>query len=394
MTKNNFHEKIALYLSFLILTNYLFLNLNLPQIVIKINFIFFLILVGIFYFKNFLENIYLKIFFLLIILISLGTPTYEWDPRSIWLFHAKRIFYDGSIFSFADNYAPFSHNDYPNLAPAFSSSFAMLLGYWNEIFPKLSFTLLYLPPLIFTYSFLKDGKYLIFLSIIFFIIGKYLFNGWADGLIAVYFSLSVFLMYLLFIKDAKYFKGNLLYYLITFCFFVSLTLIKNEGTALLLILFTATILIKVYKGDLKEHILKLILLSFSFIPIIFWKFFCYSNGIENDYINNNFLLNLLPRIEEFSNYKLIGYFLLLNEKFIISLIFFLVAFWIKRNKELFNFVSAITVIYIIVLFFIFLSTPVDLYFQLDSAAARVVKTLSFSMAFFGLYNLSNYKINY
>ena len=74
----------------------------------------------IFYCRNFFENIYLKIFFFLIILISLGTPTFEWDPRSLWLFHAKRIFYDNSIFSVADNYAKFSQNDLPTLIPAFA----------------------------------------------------------------------------------------------------------------------------------------------------------------------------------------------------------------------------------------------------------------------------------
>ena len=41
MTKENFHEKIALVLSFLILNNYLILSLNFPQLLIKINFIFF-----------------------------------------------------------------------------------------------------------------------------------------------------------------------------------------------------------------------------------------------------------------------------------------------------------------------------------------------------------------
>jgi len=99
MTIKNFHEKIALVLSFLILNNYLLLSLNFPQLMIKINFLIFLVTVFIFYSKNFLENPFLKIFFLFIIFISLGTPTFEWDPRSIWLFHAKRIFYDQSIFS-------------------------------------------------------------------------------------------------------------------------------------------------------------------------------------------------------------------------------------------------------------------------------------------------------
>jgi len=394
MTKDSFHEKIALVLSFLILNNYLLLSLNFPQLLIKINFLIFLVTVFIFYSKNFLENPFLKIFFLFIIFISLGTPTFEWDPRSQWLFHAKRIFYDQSIFSVMDNYAEFSHNAYPTLAPAFASSLAFLVGHWNEVFPKLSFTLMFLPPLILIYSFLKNTHYLIFLSIVFFTIGKFLFNGWADGLVAIYFGLSAFLMYLLFIIDTNFLKNRLLFYLLAFCFFVSLTLIKNEGIALLFILFTTTFLIKLYKGELREAISKLVFLSISFLPIILWQLFCYSKGIGNDYINTNTLLNLLPRLDDINNYKLISYFLFLNEKFFIALIFFLVSFWVKPNKELFSFVSIVIIMYIFILFFIYLSTPYDFYWQLNSTAARLIRSLSFLLAFFGLYNFRTYKISY
>ena len=394
MTKDSFHEKIALVLSFLILNNYLLLSLNFPQLLIKINFLIFLVTVLIFYSKNFFENPFLKIFFLFIIFISLGTPVFEWDARSIWLFHAKRIFYDQSIFSIGDNYAAFSHNEYSSLAPAFASSLAFLVGHWNEVFPKLSFSLMFLPPLILTYAFLKDTQYLIFLSIVFFTIGKFLFNGWTDGLVAIYFGLSAFLMYLLFFIDTNFFKNKLLFYLLAFCFFISLTLIKNEGIALLFILFATTFIIKLYKGQLGKDISKLVFLSISFLPVIFWKFFCYSKGIGDYYINTNILLNLLPRLDDLNNYKLILYFLFLNEKFLIALIFFLISFWIKLDKELFSFIFIITTMYIFILFFIYLSTPHDFYFQLNSTAARVIRSLSFLLAFFGLYNLSNYKISY
>jgi len=392
MTKDHFHEKIALVLCFVILNNYLLLSLNFPQLLIKINFIIFLVIVLVFYFQNLLENPFLKIFFLFIVFISLGTPTFEWDARSIWLFHAKRIFYDQSIFSIGDNYAAFSQNEYPSLAPAFASSLAFLVGHWNEVFPKLSFSLMFLPPLILTYSFLKDTQYLIFLSIVFFTIGKFLFNGWTDGLVAIYFGSSALLMYLLIIADTNFYRNRLLFYLLAFCFFVTLTLIKNEGIALLFILFTTTFLIKLYKGQLRKDISKLILLSFSFLPIILWKFFCYSKGIGDHYISTNILLNLLPRAVDLNNYKLISYFLFLNEKFLIALIFFLVSFWIKLNKELFSFIFIVTAMYIFILFFIYLATPYDFYWQLNSTAARVIKTLSFSLAFFGLYNLNNYRI--
>ena len=393
MTDDNFHEKTALALSFLILNNYLLLILDFPQQLIKINFLIFLIIIFIFYFKNFLENPFLKLSFLFIIFISLGTAASDWDPRSNYLFHAKRIFYDQSVLSVADNYAVFSHNEYPTLVPAFASSLAFLVGHWNEVFPKLSFSLVFLPPLIFTYSFLKDTRYLIFLSIVFFTIGKFLFNGWVDGIVAMYFGLSAFLMYFLLISNEDNHKNNLLYYPLAFCFFVSLTLIKNEGTVLLLILFTTTIIIKFFKKELSKDTSKLILLLFSFFPIIFWELFCYSKGLGYDFLHTNIIINLLSRSEDLNNYKLISYFLLLNEKFLITFTFFLLSCWIKWNKEIFSFVSIVSITYILILFFIYLTTPYELYFQLNSTAARVIKSLSFFLAFFGLYNLRNYKLN-
>ena len=386
MTHSNFHEKIALVLSFLILSNYLFLSLNFSIILIKINFIIFLFTILVFYFKNFLVNPFLKIFFLCIIFISLGTATFEWDARSIWLFHAKVMFYEDSVFSLGDNYK-FSHIEYPNLAPAFASALAILVGHWNEVFPKISFSLMFLPPLILIFTFFKDVRYLIFLSIVFFTVGKFLFNGWADGLVAIYFGISAFLMYHLVIIDSNFYKNRPIFYILAFCFFVSLTLIKNEGIALLAVLFTATILIKFYKRELKKDIFKVILLLISFLPIILWKLFCYSKGVGNDYINTNILLNLLPRLGDLNNYFMISNFLFLNEKFLFALIFFFVSFWTKFDKELFSFVLIVALMYILILFIIYFSTPYDFYWQLNSSAARVMRSLSFLLAFFALYNI-------
>ena len=101
----------------------------------------------------------------------------------------------------------------------------------------------------------------------------------------------------------------------------------------------------------------------------------------------SFFSNILPRIFDFENYILISYYLLLNEKFLFSFLFFAVIFWTNWNKDLFIFVIINAALYLLVLFLVFLSTPLDFYFQLDSTAARVVKTLSFLLAFFGLYNL-------
>ena len=391
MIKHYFHEKISLFLSFLILNNYFLLSFNSPLFLLKINFLIFFLVVFLFYFLNYKENLNLKFFFLLLIFISLGVPLSEWDPRSTWLFHAKRIFYDNSIFIFADNYAPFSHNDYPKLAPAFASSFASLFGSWNEVYPKISFTLIFLPPLIITYSFIKNTYYIAFLFLVFFFIGPFLINGWLDGLITIYFCLSVFFMYLLIINNYEKYKKNYYLYLLALFFFTSLTLLKNEGTALLTILFFVTVIIELFKHNLKFKLGRLFFLLLSFLPIIMWKYFCYSNGIGyNDYINSESLMNFLPRASELNNYISISYFLLLNEKFLISLALFLLSFFIAKNNKLFIFISFISVIYIFVLFLVFLNTPHDFYFQLNSTASRVIRVLSFLLAFFGLYNLMDY----
>jgi len=202
-------------------------------------------------------------------------------------------------------------------------------------------------------------------------------------------------MYLLIINNYENYKKNYYLYLLALFFFTSLTLLKNEGTALLAILFVVTVIIELFNHNLKFKLVRLFFLLLSFLPIIMWKYFCYSKGIGyNDYINSESLINLLLRASELNNYITISYFLLLNEKFLISLVLFLLSFFIVKNNKLFIFISFISAIYIIVLFMVFLNTPHDFYFQLNSTASRVIRTLSFLLAFFGLYNLMDYKKNF
>ena len=39
-------------------------------------------------------------------------------------------------------------------------------------------------------------------------------------------------------------------------------------------------------------------------------------------------------------------------------------------------------------------TPYDFFWQLDSTAARLIRSVSFTVAFFGLYNLRTYKMSF
>ena len=383
--KENLYEKFTLILILLILINYSLFSINSPIIIIKINFIVFLTTLLIFFWKTFFKNVYLNLFFLITILISLGVPTFEWDARSIWLFNGKKIFYDNSIYVLFENYGEFSHNSYPVLTSAFAASLALLAGYWNEVFPKIAFLFIFFPPLILVYSFMKGTTYLIFISIFLFIIGKFLFNGLVDGHIALYFSIATLLMYLIFLSDEYLYKKPI-HFILSICFFSTLTLIKNEGLALLLLLFTTIFLIKLIKGELPKDIVKIILLSTSFLPIIAWKLLFQLKGIEHEFINSYNLSNFINRINEIESYIIFFNFILLNEKLIISLVFFLISFWFNKNIELFRFIMILGISYIFILFFVFFSTPYDFYYQLDSTGSRIIKTTSFLFAFFGLYN--------
>ena len=385
----NFNNNITLALLILILNSYLFLSINLPIEILKINLVIFFTVFIYFYLKYFKYNFPLKLYFLLILLICLGEPAINWDLRSIYLFHAKRIFFDDSIYSIVDNYAQFSHNDYPLLVPAFSSSFAFLVGYWHEIFPKSAFTFIYLPPLIFLSSYLNNKKYIIFSSVLIFFIGQYLFNGGADGIVSVYFITCAFCFYYIFFeKNNK--KIDSIFYILTVLFCTSLSLIKNEGLALLLVIFTTTVLIKLFEKKMlnSEFIKKIIFLSVSFLPMLLWKLFCYKNNIANDYVNANFLDQVLSRISALENYELFfHYFFFSNEKIIIALAIFLISFYVNFNKKLFYYSLLIFFSYLTIILLIHFSTPLDYVHQLETSSFRIVKTFTLLLGFFAVYNI-------
>jgi len=119
----------------------------------KSYFIFFSILILstflIILFKNLKSNFYIVLILLLMLLISLGSPVADWDARSIWLFNAKRIFYNQNLASYT-NYlgSEFSHLDYPILIQTLSASLATLIGKWNEVFPKISSIIFALPAML------------------------------------------------------------------------------------------------------------------------------------------------------------------------------------------------------------------------------------------------------
>ena len=374
-------NNILIILLTIILNYILFLSSSL-LILIKLNFILF-VFFTFYYFYKYEKNKFLILFLLALIIISLGTPTDSWDARSIWIFKAKEFFYDHSIISVKNNYAEFSHNNYPSIAPAFIAGLSTLIGYWNEIFPKAGLTLMFIPPLIIISRFFDNNFFLISISIILFIVGKFLVNGELDGLVALYFVSSVIIIY-----NFKNLNNDIFYQCLILIFFlIILSLLKAEGIVLLLCSFIGS-MFTFYK---KKYLCKNLIISFfvSIIPVLIWNYFCIYNNIGNTNSNNIFNINdFTNRILYLKNYILIFEYLLLNEKFLFSLIVFLVSTIYIKNKDILIYVSSISLIYILFLFILYLSTPLDLEWHLNSAN-RIIKPIALFLSIFSLYNILN-----
>ncbi len=384
----NFNNKISSILLLIVISNYLFMGLGFFNLILKINVILFFITVIYFYAKYLKNNLSLKIYFLLILLICLGTAVEGWDQRSIYLFHAKRIFFDHSIYSVSDNYAIFSHNDYPLLTHAFAASFAFTNGYWSEVFPKSAYSFLYLAPLIFLSSQISKEKYLIFLSLVIFFLGTHLFDGGIDGLVAIYFVTASYSVFRIFFTENNE-NNKISFFLLTFLFCLTLTLVKNEGFALLILIFLTVIFIKLIQKDLFRNFAKLLVLFLSLTPFVAWKVFCNKNGI----INTDFTLallseNLIGRLLVFENYKIFSQYLIISdEKSILSILFVAISFYYNSQKKLFYYVTLLFLSYLVILLIVYFSTPYDLKVHLETSANRVVESLNLFLSFFALYNL-------
>ena len=109
-------------------------------------------------------------------------------------------------------------------------------------------------------------------------------------------------------------------------------------------------------------------------------------SISSDLIGLNSFDRLILRLSEIDNYKLVFKYLLINEKFIISLLIFIFCIYknFKKNKLLYSFVITNALLYYILLYMIYFQTPADLYWHLNSSATRVMPSIAMVLVFFSI----------
>ena len=395
---------LSCLISFCIFLNYFFWSVNFSQIIKSINF--FIILFFLFYFfigKEFKNYNYLKLFIISLLVLSLGSVTVDWDARSMWAFYAKRIFLDDNLYAGFDKYMPGLQYAFPLLPASLSATLAQIIGHWNEIYPKSTNVLVLLPALFVQCSFLKNNKsILLWLMFILLFTGRALVSGLVDGLVAMYFVTNCLIIYNLFFEENSIYgqnsqkinkNKNVFFLLGIFCGII-LSLLKNEGLVMVILLLLSAFLFKIY---LKKKIRKreIIFGILVFIPIFIWKSLTAYNGIYPAYLGSGnveplMVLNsfdrIILRLGEINNYKLVFKYLLLNEKFIIALLIFLFSIYkgFEKNKLIYSFVIVNALTYHIVLHVVYFSTTQDLYWLLSSSSTRVVPSIVMILIFFSV----------
>jgi len=321
--------------------------------------------------------------------MTLGSATTAWDARSIWLFHAKRIYFDNNLLAQLDNYAAFSHNDYPVLLPALSVTLAKIVGHWNEVFPKVTNVLFILPPLVVISVTFTPLRYSVFfVACLFFIAGCLLTNGFMDGILSLYIVASLILLAILFFgwkEHLKVSKGVLL--ASAMGHLAVLVGIKNEGTmATLIMLFCLLVSLAIDKKRIEISKILLIFLP-AFMLSGIWLLICYQYGVGNDVATNgNFISTLINRLTDpFSIHSIADALYYQKSIVFLPLCIFLIYF-VPKNETSFktaSFLLRFGLLYSFSLFFVYLGTPHDLQWHLATSAKRTA--LPFLLTFMACF---------
>tara|TARA_S200000501_G_C20788624_1_gene728445 strand:+ start:119 stop:1396 length:1278 start_codon:yes stop_codon:yes gene_type:complete len=421
-TLNFNDQKITLSLYLLIFINYLgiFFSYNENFIIILAYSIVIIFFISIFLVNQ--NNYLLKCLMLVFLLFCLGSPTFHFDARWIWLFKGKQIFINNNLdFLREDYFQGLVWQSYPLLGPSLSSSLAKIFGYWNEVFPKTFNVILSLPPLIYLNSLIKKKiNKLIFILIILLVLEKSLIIGEMDGLVAIYF-VTIFCIFFKKIFKNNFFskkedkfifskneKLNVFFFILSL---ITMTLLKKESLLLISILVVSMIICKFYLEKIKLSYKYLIISSLCFLPLLSWELYLINQSIfstEHPTISNIFkgdLIFLFERVTNFRDILSINSKIFLNKSFFISLVFLgfvLGGIALEINNKLKNQDFKLFILYFILVFIlyilafnlIFLFTSYDLDFHLRTSAHRIMLPLSFLISYISLVlieKLSLYK---
>lgn len=321
--------------------------------------------------------------------VILSTPLADWDARSIWFFHAKRLFYDHSLYARADGYAGFSHNDYPNLLPALAASIARAANLWNEILPKLAIFFILLPPFAFLMQTLRRFLFrALAILALFFCLRDYLSNGSMDGILAFYAAALLIHLSRILNHPSPHLSPDDCQ---TALFLAALCGLKNEGIvfATLAAFFYLACLFVIRSPGLCK---RAALLALAFLPAAAWEWFLWRHHIGNYLLESNIppTARAALRLNAETLHQILNALTgdtLLWTSFPLAwlaFIFYATTWLSPRNKPGKLLALLITSSYTLALFAVYLITPLNLGVHLATSASRVMMPVTLSLVLFAL----------
>ncbi len=318
---------------------------------------------------------------LFIISPIVAEPLLGWDARWIWFFHAKMIYTANSIGQSAgwQNAAVgFSHVDYPNLVPVIAAQTMRVVGFWNEYLPKLSIFYMFLPAMFWLLSFArKSFSYAILLAALMLSFDPWLWNGYMDGILALYLSISVLLL-------GRYIVGgNKLDAISSVCCLFALPYIKNEGIPAALV-GGAAVLLAVWLKH-KPHIsLQGIRNHWGYwlsgvigvLPLVLWSIYKNHWGIRNSLGigSSESIARIFQRFTDGST-KLIFSMTFQNIEsslFLVSILLLVIICWkISVGKHILP-AAWVALVYCLGMAAVYYLTPFDVLWHLSTSIDRTV----------------------
>lgn len=323
-------------------------------------------------------------------IVASGSPTVHWDARSIWLFHAKRIYTERTLLAQLDGYASWSHNDYPALIPALSASLATLLGDWNELVPKLAGTLAMAPALVVLSWKLPFQWMAAWLVLLLFCAGQLLVNGYVDAVLAVYF-VAAFACMLELMRPAEGAgeaspplpaRSLLLPCLV----FTVLTLLKNEAVLALGAVVFSVVLITLRRGGRLDA--RFVMgLGLAMLPLVHWKWVTISHDIGDALTTSSVGTRALARIQDPYALALALRSMALSWPIPIPACLFAAVVFRFRSYPSMHAAALAAGAYSAILFAAYLATPWDLEWHLETSVDRTMLPVGMLLGYAALSHL-------
>lgn len=292
-------------------------------------------------------------------------PATDWDARSIWFFHAKRMYFDGSIAARLDDYPGWAHTSYPDLVPAAAASITRLFGVWNEFLPKIALVLALVPPFAVLISRGETPRLrLLMLGLLLYLTRNHLLSGSMDAHLALYTVSAIVLLREAFAGRVADMSPRSLapVLVLVFC----MASIKNEGAAMGLLLLAPVAIVLLRERPAIADVARIAAVGLlACLPIAIWKFKLSSAKISALFIGDP-LARAAMRLDNGEWVSAAHSLITATSESLIAIL--VLAFLAGKLERLAAYFIAG---YLAILFFVYLSTPYELAWHMSASVSRV-----------------------